>query len=387
MPTLWMFYPENDVALASGLSRFTAPKNAAALRQDCSFLLRWIADDDDYVIHSDADNQFGQSAYDKFGLGSRRYDPATANIENFRLRPWGWSAASREMLLNYGVPETLLPSDSTLETFRLLSHRRSSIAINSRLTASGIDTPPIPTEVFSAEELQMLLERGERLMIKAPWSSSGRGVVDSMSLRSDELLRRSAGIIRRQGSIVVEKYLDCVENFAMLFEVSESKACFIGLSVFENRNGAAYSGNIVAPQLVLRRRITSKIDGTALDNLSAMLEKILSELIGKDYEGFCGIDMMLYRDENGSLRIAPCVELNLRMTMGVVALILAEKRLAPGSVGMMTMDRCESFNDAVISGGRLVEGNIPLTPPGNRFSFSLRAFRSGDDKAPELEVP
>lgn len=377
-----MFYPENDVALASGLSRFTAPKNAEALRCDCSFLLRWIADDDDYVIHSKADNRFGQSAAELFGLHSRRFVPGTAGSGSFRLRPWGWSAASREMLLRYGIPESALPSGPTLGNLRMLSHRRSSIAINSRLAASGIDIPPMPVELFLSDELSRILARGERLMIKAPWSSSGRGVVDSSSLKPDELLRRSTGIIRRQGSVVVEKHLDCIENFAMLFEVSDTKASFIGLSLFENRNGAAYAGNIVAPQNVLRQRIASLIDVSALDNLSAALENILSELVGSDYEGYCGVDMMLYRDDNGSTRIAPCIELNLRMTMGVVALILAEKRLAAGSVGMMTMDSCAGFDDAVVSDCRLVEGTIPLTPPGNRFTFSLRAFPSADGIKP-----
>ncbi len=373
MPNLWMFYPENDVALASGLSRFTAPKNAVGLRHDCSFLLRWIASEGDVVVHYDVDREYEDSAVELFGLEGKQFKASDAGRSNYILRPWGWSAASRELLNRIGISSSALPSESTLERLRLLSHRRISIAISSRLADAGIDIPPLPFEVFSAEELQTLLIHGKRLMIKAPWSSSGRGVVDSMSLKSDELLRRTAGIIRRQGSVVVEKYLECLENFAMLFEVAGSKARFIGLSVFENRNGGAYSGNIVAPQSILRQRLTSIIDKAVLDNLSNTLENVLSEIIGKDYEGYCGVDMMLYKADNGEIRIAPCVELNLRMTMGIVALLLAEKHLAPGSIGMMTMNTAENFHDAVIDNGRLVEGNIPLAPPGNRFTFSLKA--------------
>lgn len=373
MPKLWMFYPENDVALASGLSRFTAPKNAVALRRDCSFLLRWIASEGDVVIHSDVNGHFERSAMDLFGLEGKRFSVYDIGRSDYGLRPWGWSAASRELLNRSGIPLSALPSDHALERLRQLSHRRISIEIGSRLAAAGIAIPPMPAEVFSAEELQRLLLRGERLMIKAPWSSSGRGVVDSTSLKSDELLRRIAGIIRRQGSVVVEKHLECVENFAMLFDVAGSKARFIGLSVFENRNGAAYSGNIVAPQSVLRQRLTSVIEATALDNISCTLENVLSELIGKNYEGYCGVDMMLYNADDGETRIAPCIELNLRMTMGIVALLLAEKRLAPGSTGMMTMSPVEDFRNAVIKNGQLVEGAIPLTPPGNNFTFSLKA--------------
>ncbi len=83
--------------------------------------------------------------------------------------------------------------------------------------------------------------------------------------------------------------------------------------------------------------------------------------------------MMLY-DDLGIVRINPCVELNLRMTMGAVTAIFGERYLKEGAVGVfkVTMSRSEAErqamkarfaqNQAVTDGNRLVAGILPLTP-------------------------
>ena len=45
--------------------------------------------------------------------------------------------------------------------------------------------------------------------------------------------------------------------------------------------------------------------------------------------------MMTYRKPNGSIEIAPCIEMNLRMTMGVGAMSAAEKVFAVEKMPML----------------------------------------------------
>ena len=51
------------------------------------------------------------------------------------------------------------------------------------------------------------------------------------------------------------------------------------------------------------------------------------------YEGVFGVDTLIYTDERGKLRISPCLEINVRHTMGLISLQL-EKLLKPGTKAM-----------------------------------------------------
>ena len=53
--TLHVFNPEHDIALASNLSNFTAPRAGRQLRHDLSFLPLFWAAEDDVVLVDDAE--------------------------------------------------------------------------------------------------------------------------------------------------------------------------------------------------------------------------------------------------------------------------------------------------------------------------------------------
>ena len=67
--------------------------------------------------------------------------------------------------------------------------------------------------------------------------------------------------------------------------------------------------------MMLGKYISMKLIDDLIERISAM-----STLLFHDsYRGPFGIDMMVVRD-GGKLKVHPCVELNLRRTMGFVAL-------------------------------------------------------------------
>jgi predicted ATP-grasp superfamily ATP-dependent carboligase len=103
----------------------------------------------------------------------------------------------------------------------------------------------------------------------------------------------------------------------------------------------------------------------------------MSKLLGGQYEGYFGIDMMIY-DDNGTMMIAPCVEVNLRMTMGVVAHRLMERVVAPGLHARMRVEHhgLTAYEKANVDGQRLTGGTISLVPPNSHFSITLEIIKS-----------
>ena len=127
-------------------------------------------------------------------------------------------------------------------------------------------------------------------------------------------------------------------DFAMEFwSDGQGGVTYSGLSLFETNHNGAYSHNVYATEEEKMAQLTSVlVDAAAksaphadscrkesasvfadvLTLLRKALEEELSALVGTAYRGPLGIDMMVLDDG----RIHPCVEINLRMTMGYAAL-------------------------------------------------------------------
>ena len=107
----------------------------------------------------------------------------------------------------------------------------------------------------------------------------------------------------------------------MEFE-SDGQGCvrYLGLSLFLTKNGA-YKGNLLMPEEAKAESLERFVPGGLLRDVK---EKICSEsgiLYKNRYKGPFGVDMMIVKQaEGGGLLLHPCVEINLRRTMGHAAL-------------------------------------------------------------------
>ena len=138
---------------------------------------------------------------------------------------------------------------------------------------------------------------------------------------------------------MVERGLDRKLDFALLFYAdSDGKVTYRGVSIFTTGRDGAYGGNIVAPQSHLRNILANMGAGQELETLSSRLETILTTLVN-GYHGWLGVDMMIHTGPDGLPAIHPCIELNLRTTMGVAAMAISEAtRLSePHLVGWHTV--------------------------------------------------
>ena len=102
----------------------------------------------------------------------------------------------------------------------------------------------------------------------------------------------------------------------MLFECHHEGIDFIGYSLFESRNGA-YSRNILASNTEIEDMIAGYIPREALIDIRENLTTILADTLLGHYEGFLGVDQIICQTD--SPVFIPVSEINLRMTMGLIA--------------------------------------------------------------------
>ena len=312
--SLFIFNPENDMALADGKPGYTPPAQIQQMRRELWWLPRWWAEEDDIVWNGE----------DRLSLS-----------DDTRILPWGWSPALCHQLRQGGVQESLLPSAERLEHIRQLSHRQTAVALLQELR----EQLPLDghfagesTICHTIEEVGEAVNKYGDAMLKSPWSSSGRGI-RQVNIQNPELssLRGSEGwikrIIKQQGSIVVERLLHKVADFALEFWLDGNGSVeFRSLSLFYTNEKGAYLGNWVAPEGQKLAWLAQYIPLQYLQEIRKWWEERLSHF---DYSGPVGIDMMLAQEG-----ICPCIEVNWRMTMGLVSCLVAEQ----GRYGRMVVE-------------------------------------------------
>lgn len=288
---LHIFNPENDMALASGSPGYTPPANIRAYRRQHWQLPRQWAAPEDMVWD-------GESSLAHLFVG------AAAVPE---ICPWGWSPALVHELELAGVPRHCMPDREWLDRLRLLSSRESTVRIQSIF---GLDSK----YCLSLDDvLSCLLQWGDIIM-KSPWSSSGKGLMQTDNPNWQGWVAR---ILRQQGCVVVERLLERKQDFAMEFWMNGGRAEYLGLNVFLTDAHGHFVENIVGTEQEKESFVSSLL--TDPQSLVGIRQWYLEHLpqIAPWYEGPVGVDMLVTSD--GSLH--PCIEINWRMTMGMAAVL------------------------------------------------------------------
>lgn len=327
--TLHIFNPEHELAMASNLQNFTAPHAARKLKAGLGFIAALWADDGDYVLVEDAD--YADKAYRKM---LTKTDFRTKDIvfvgkgDIIPLMPdkvdvWGWDTAVRNTLLRRGIDRNLLPSLDKLDDLRRLAHRATTKKLLHRLnTIDG--TVGSAKVALTMSSVTRSLNINHHIVVKAPWSSSGRGVRFIDDKPADSVAGWMANVIDAQGCLIVEPYYKKVKDFGMEFySDGQGSVSYLGLSLFHTVNGA-YTGNILATEQAKLQMISRYATEEKLSEIRRALCDELGKLYKGKYKGLFGVDMMIVAsDSRDGFLIHPCVEINLRRTMGHVALLLS----------------------------------------------------------------
>ena len=132
---IYLFNPQNDLALATGGINYVAPPFAMRMAEDLAVLPAFIAEPGSLLItDSDADARWlerlnGLLGMDVHAIGRKELN----HLTGYRIMPWGWCLDLRRRLVKWGADRQLLPSKDEIYHLRGLSHRRLTINIHLRL--------------------------------------------------------------------------------------------------------------------------------------------------------------------------------------------------------------------------------------------------------------
>ena len=392
-PVLHWFNPSAEsFAMPSG-HRYEANKSELALAQDLEMLiLTWSKKEDIALLRKPPGNE--HLAYLKnIGLDLPEILPSESDEAELSLgdrklgglRPWAWSPDAVTKLepfaqrvsevsdwqWNGRVPPVYFSKEigSRLESHLGLSE---GVGVFCRSFEDAV------------AELEVRLKGGDVLM-KAAFACAGRGhrkVTRQMSV--DEVKPWLEKTLRNHGGVMIEPWLERVVDFSSLYEMrddaesGEPVAKWLGMTRMENDASGKFLGTIVHAKwgsdlnAELREFLFRKRE--VMQFYRQKLPKILPEIL-PEYRGAVGVDAMVFRTPDGGYGLRHIVELNVRMSMGRVALELYKKLPTPavsGRVGRFRILRKNKLSEDELSTlkmGGIHNGPIVINNPDHAKTF------------------
>lgn len=333
-----LFNPDTEMALANGGDNYTSPLSVRRLATKLCLLPTLYSCDtiqtsndvciliDENISNEELTTLPHYTRLKHSGIKTIKYRDLQNNVSE--IDPWGWNPTLRKTLLNAGVDASVLPSESQLSTWRQLAHRATTIQVHKIIaqamknkTNAAYILQHLPNQFIHREDALKHIFSMQECILKQPWSSSGRGVF-FIKHGVDKCVEQIVnGTIAHQGQIIIESIWNKAIDFATEWFLKNGKAIFSGYSIFKNSDNGNYIGNIVASQEALQNIICKHCDINHLKSTVTHTQEALEQVIGKLYEGPLGVDMLCTPDG----MINPCVEINLRRTMGHIAIMLWEQ--------------------------------------------------------------
>ena len=440
VPDIFFFNPTCEPAIANGSPYYTAPARLRQFESDLGYLPAWVGEEKDLVlVQGNVDHdyntklkQLGFRLPEIVNLNQALSDEDWINCPKGRFLPWGWSPAMYHLVRN------LLPNCN--EAFRqspVAEWKTEHKKLYSRLTALTSlekllkhhqhdwlpDPPDLPVVCHSLESVHLEIDRYlntapaefqlapadlqsagaifpapispkiiskfpnfqisqlPKLVVKLPWSSSGRGLLlfpnPDSAKKNDEVL---SGMLNQQGFVTVEPWHDKVVDISYQFEASAGKISYKGRTFLENDPKGRYLRNFLTEDIDIQDDVLSFLQDQNDAVVALLAEALRQSKFSSLYEGWIGVDAIIYRNENGQLKFHPMLEINGRFTMGAIALKL-RKHLAIGSTGFLQIfysktsnfqafcQKQESEKPLIMKDHQILSGFLPLTPPSKNHHF------------------
>ncbi len=330
---------ESHAAAARTQGTYQLNKAEAAMEHDLELLtMAWCRKDDIALLRTLPGND--HLAYLKaegFVLPEFIEAGALAERKLGGLRPWAWSPDASEDLgplagdvspnlpwqWRGSAPDWWLSKEAGFRLVRMLA------------TAEAEDVFFCHDLDSAADTIESLLKRGE-VLLKAAYACAGRG--HRKVHVGDDYTPWLKKTISLHGGVAIEPWVQRELDFSALYEMREDgRADFIGMTEMENDASGRYHATRVYPKWGsgFSEELRSFLyrDAHINDVYGEKVPAALSSLL-RGYVGPVGVDAMVVRCSDGSLGMRYVVELNVRMTMGRVALELARK-MSPGQGGSL----------------------------------------------------
>lgn len=352
IPDIYLYNPTCEYAVANSTASWQPNSLLQKMEADLATLPMFLANAKDHVL---VDELPGATFLEeicqlhftpphfiekKKVLTQQKY----AEVPKNRLMPWGWSPAVHKLLLplknSCSAEFKRSPVFEWKSEYRNYYSKKYALGILRRMLeefpdSTFIEKNHIAAVCTSKTEIEERLKIWGQLMIKAPWSSSGRGLQRiTKTPVHEKVWEKLLGIVNEQGYAIVEPLLDKQLDIAFQFYLESGRVSFLGISNFSTDEKGQYQGNHLNG---LPDSLNPEIRQFAEELPQKIVEPLLhilgSSELAKNYEGNFGVDALVFRDKRGELRVNPCLEINVRQNMGLLSLQL-EKFLVPGKKGL-----------------------------------------------------
>lgn len=369
------FNPGYEASVAYGLRHFTPSRQVQAFRNDLAALPIYYKDPKDKVLIPDV-------------LPTHIMHPCflTDLPESCELSPWGWAP---ELLGRFGEKAMRY----TVEESAHFASRRLSLLLWRHIVSGRgqafFDTFEPPRMVSTLTPDDLVSREGKGWVLKDEFASSGRGVRFVRPI--DNLLQKIAvsGKIKDAKELFIEPYYPGVEDRGYeFFRDARGNIRYLGVSSFITDHGH-YKGNRVTSADSLELQMNHIATTPSHQEYIAILTEALIALPLGYYEGFLGVDTLVFDAPDGEKMIVPVIEINCRTTMGHLALALADRWIPKGFDGYFSIYYLpsEPLPDSLVTEIPLYalpafpnkEGSYLLTPvtSNSRFAALLSLARSG----------
>lgn len=389
----YLFNPDNDLALANGDTNYLPPQSARRMAEDLALLPAWYAQTGDTVLIPDSSqlHYWQETSLPSLLPEGIKFVTEREPLPDDVLSPWGWNPALIKRLKTRGASPSQLPDEHQMAELRRLSGRQTAVRVLRALMEELGSAHPLIGESHlctSEEEVARWVNHFPRTLLKAPWSGSGKGLRRGKGTYAPPLSGWCKRILSQQGAVVTEPIYNKVYDFAMEFDFKGDGASvrFTDYSLFATNANGAYEGNVLTGNAEIEKQLSHAIPLATLRAVQLTLTRLLGEEIApSSYQGFVGVDMMTVQEGDRFL-LHPCVEVNLRMTMGMVSRLFHHRFVAPHRTGMFRIafhPTPETLREehlrltkahplTLTPDGRIEHGYLSLTPIGRNTCYSAR---------------
>lgn len=351
-PDIFLFNPTCEYAVANGRTSWQPNRLLQKMEEDLGTLPLFLARSADVVLVKKRPPEEYAESLKQIGITPPRFVVISEMLKNQsflnepknRLLPWGWSPAAHRLLQplkNTCSPDFQNSPVANWKTeYREIYSKKFALEILKKLL------PELPEEIVltnnllprvctTKPQIENLIRKWGKIMVKAPWSSSGRGLQPVTKIPVvEKVWEKLLGMISDQGYVLVEPLLNKVLDMAFQFELKNGKVTCLGISRFLTDEKGQYQGNSLNgwPDNLdsETKEFAEKLPEIIVQPL---LSVIKNSLLAKYYEGNFGVDTLIFRDEKNDLRVNPCLEINVRQNMGLLSLHL-EKLISPEKKGI-----------------------------------------------------
>jgi hypothetical protein len=176
--------------------------------------------------------------------------------------------------------------------------------------------------------------------------------------------------------------LNKIQDVSFQFFMNENTIEYLGHNFFYTEASGQFAGCAIGEPENDTSLFSdgNKVNAAILQAAELLREGIEKSGLQKKYTGPAGIDGIFFEDENGRLKLQPCLEINFRYNMGY-ANVLFKRKMHPTArgkwqTGIFAKEEWQQFcktetqkHPIQILDGKPLKGFIPFVDPEGNKSF------------------